>query len=709
MLESVRVGGAEDDMMDERRRLLVAVLGLVACFPASVLSAEPKPASKVTFDDHMLPILRQNCLSCHNPDRKRGGLRLDTFAGIMAGGGSGEVIKPGDPEGSVLFKVVSHQQEPFMPPSSPALQKESLDTIRRWIAGGALETAGSVAKTTSGPKVDFSLAAAAKGKPAGAPPMPPPTLSLEPVAASTRANAVTALAASPWAALVAVGGQHQVTLYQSDTLDCLGVLPFPEGVPCVLRFSRNGALLLAGGGRAGKSGRVVVWDVRTGKRLFEVGGEYDAVLAADISADQSQVALGGPGKVVRLYSTHDGKLLHEIHKHTDWVESLEYSPDGVLLASGDRNGGLFVWEAHTAREYFTLRGHTAAITGLSWRADSNLLCSASEDGTVRLWEMENGGQVKACGAHGGGAASVCCARDGRIVSCGRDHLVRMWDAAGNAQRAFEPLPDVALRAVFTHDGARVIAGDWSGLVRVWTASDGKIAGAILANPPTLAERLEAAGRELAALKVEKERQAVAALTSRTVAAHAIAQLTDAEKAAAARSSAAQSAAASIAKAREAVDQAVAGLRTAQSRVQARDVLTASLAEAALKVAGAASRDKANKEMAEAAERARQLASQSAAELAEAHRAVVALAVAGKVASERLAALQQANQNAPADATVAQKRLAALTAAAKAATEKAARDQAAADAAAATWQAKVERWSTALEQTKQPAKTEGRKK
>ena len=86
------------------------------------------------------------------------------------------------------------------------------------------------------------------------------------------------------------------------------MLPFPEGTIYVLKFSRNGDLLLAGGGRGGQSGLAVVWDVKTGKRVFEIGKEYDAVLAADISPDHGQVALGGPGKIVRIYNTADGQL-----------------------------------------------------------------------------------------------------------------------------------------------------------------------------------------------------------------------------------------------------------------------------------------------------------------------------------------------------------------------------------------------------------------
>src|SRR5229473_2240098 len=365
---------------------------------ASVLSLGSfscaRAADKITYQDHILPILRDKCLGCHNQDKKSGGLRLNTFSNVLAGGSSGEVIKPGDPDNSRLFLQVSHKREPFMPPKSEMLPKENLEIIRQWIVGGALETAGSKAIAANTPKLDIALKSISKGKPHGPPPMPSDKFHLEPVVRTARANALTALAASPWAPLVAVGGQKQILLYQTETLDLLGVLPFPEGVPQVLKFSRNGSLLLAGGGRGAKSGRVVVWSVTTGERIFEVGEEFDCVLAADIAADQTQIALGGPSKVVRIYSTKDGKLLHEIKKHTDWIYALEFSPDGVLLASADRNGGLFVWEGYTGREYFTLRAHTAAITDVSWRTDANVLASGSEDTTIRLWEMENGGNIK---------------------------------------------------------------------------------------------------------------------------------------------------------------------------------------------------------------------------------------------------------------------------------------------------------------------------
>ena len=46
-----------------------------------------------------------------------------------------------------------------------------------------------------------------------------------------------------------------------------------------------------GGGRGGKIGHAIVWDVKTGKRVTEIGKEFDQVMSADISPDHRRVVL----------------------------------------------------------------------------------------------------------------------------------------------------------------------------------------------------------------------------------------------------------------------------------------------------------------------------------------------------------------------------------------------------------------------------------
>jgi WD40 repeat protein len=480
--------------MRERNKAWLLITGILAVGCSMPAFADDARQDKVNYKDNVAPIFQARCNACHNGDQAKGGLVLDTYGGAMKGGGSGAVVEPGDPDNSRLYLLVAHQEEPKMPPKADRIPDAELAAIRAWIEAGAPETSGSVVVMNK-PKVDLKLDPGAVGKPAGEPAMPDhvPT---EVVVSTPRANAITALAASPWAPLVAIAGHKQVVLYRTDMQRLVGVLPFQEGNIHALRFSRDGAILLAAGGRGAREGKAVGFDVKTGQRLFEAGKEYDVALAADLSPDRTKVALGGPGKLLRVYSTADGSLLYEAKKHTDWVTAIEFSPDGVLLASGDRNGGLLVWEAETGREFYDLRGHGAMITEVSWRLDSNVLASSSEDGTVRLWEMNGGSQVKSWGAHGGGATSVHFSKDGRLVSTGRDRVAKLWDGNGAMQKQIEGFAELTTRAVFTHDSQNVVVGDWSGEVRLCELSEGKKLALLPPNPAPLAQRLSEARNAL---------------------------------------------------------------------------------------------------------------------------------------------------------------------------------------------------------------------
>ncbi len=478
--------------------IIFRVMGclLVVLCTAAAIQAEEAAAEKITYDQHVAPIFRQHCGTCHNGNDKKGDLVLDNYNLAIQGGAAGEVIRTdGDAENSQLYRVVAHLAEPVMPPNQPKIPDEQIAVIKKWIEQGSLQTSSSKAKLKK--QVSISRVEVSSARPANAPAMPE-KLQLEPVTVSTLAGAVTALAANPWAPLVAVSGHKQVLVYHSTDLDLLTALPFPEGVPQILKFSRNGELLLAGGGRGGHSGRVVVWNIRTGERLAEIGDEYDSVLAADISADNAQVALGGPKKVVRVYSIETGEMLYEKKKHTDWITAIEFSPDGVLLATGDRSNGLIVWEGFTGREFHVLTGHTAAISDVSWSPDANLLASGSEDGTIRLWEMQNGSQVRSTGAHGGGVTAIEFLRDARMVSAGRDRVSKMWDPGGGLMRQFAGHNDITTEVAFDGDFERLFVGDLLGVVNVFAAGDGALIGSISTNPPPLATRKGALAEQLAA-------------------------------------------------------------------------------------------------------------------------------------------------------------------------------------------------------------------
>lgn len=472
----------------------------LACLAVLLLLAPAllaQPAHHPNYDDDVKPIFARYCFQCHSAGEMRAGLSLESYSGVLKGGGSGDVVTAGRPASSILFKAVNHEGNgvPLMPLGGAKLPDAIIAIIRDWIQQGLLENATSQPKGPVGPSLDYHPSDL--NRPKGAPAMPE-SLPLVTAAEPARPHPVTALAASPWAPLAAVAGHERIYLYDLAKRAPVGELAFPEGVPYCLRFSRDGATLLAAGGKGVQSGKVVLFDVRTGNRIATIGQETDVVLAADVSADGKLVALGGPGKLVKIYSVPDGKLLFQFKKHTDWITAMEFSPDGTRLATGDRAGGIFLWESATGGGLGALAEHKDAITSLSWRGDGQLLASASEDGQIIVWNVNDGFPLAtiskahlpkaAPGTYGmipGGVLAVEFAADGRMASVGRDNAIRIWSADGKAKSASPPGDTLLTKVAVSFDGKLAIAGDYQGRLVIW---DGQKAMTVPENAPASSAR-----------------------------------------------------------------------------------------------------------------------------------------------------------------------------------------------------------------------------
>ncbi len=465
-------------------------------FLAAASLQEP-PARPVNYEDDLRPIFEASCLDCHRGSRAKNGLALNTYTGLMEGGSSGAAIVPGNASGSLLWQLVAREREPFMPYETEKLDEATLATIRAWIDGGARETATSEARSgPARPLARVELPASSSGAAVF-----PEGLRQEPIAWSEHGDAVVALAVSPTTPLLAVGLRDEIAFVHLETLAPLGVLAFPEGRVHTLTFSRDGAFLATGGGRGAASGRAVVFDVKTGARLAEVGTEPDVVLACDLSSDGALLALGGPDGVLHVHDLRSGTELYTAREHTDWITALAFSPDGVLLATADRAGLVLVREAWTGRIFHELPPHRSRVGSLVWRGDSLVLTTAAAEGNVRQYEMEGGSEI-ASWAPPGGALSLAALADGRIASAGRDVAARLWDPTGK-ELATLPTGNGPLTAIAARpDGSCIIVGGFDGMLSFF--ENGVLRARIAAAPATLLERdIEAKRSEIAAAESER--------------------------------------------------------------------------------------------------------------------------------------------------------------------------------------------------------------
>src|SRR4051794_6321571 len=107
-----------------------------------------KDSPAVSYYREVRPILQANCQGCHQPAKKKGGYVMTDFKGLLAGGdGEGAAVIPGNPaKSSILAMITPKDGDVRMPKGKTPLMDTDVETIRKWIAQGAVDDTPADAK-----------------------------------------------------------------------------------------------------------------------------------------------------------------------------------------------------------------------------------------------------------------------------------------------------------------------------------------------------------------------------------------------------------------------------------------------------------------------------------------------------------------------------------------------------------------------------------
>ena len=121
----------------------ILIIPIILCAPGSYGEESTSLKNKkieITFSDHIQPIFEKHCLLCHkNRLFAQAGLRLNSIKSILKGGDSGPSVVVGDPENSLLVKLItlSKGEERKMPPEDrDPLSSDEILLIKKWIQHG---------------------------------------------------------------------------------------------------------------------------------------------------------------------------------------------------------------------------------------------------------------------------------------------------------------------------------------------------------------------------------------------------------------------------------------------------------------------------------------------------------------------------------------------------------------------------------------------
>ena len=430
--------------------------------PAPALAvAELKRTDTVDFEKEILPILKNNCLACHNQTKAKGDLILETPQTILKGGETGPAVVAGKSGESLLLAVATHAKKPHMPPkdnkvNASELSPEELALVKLWIDQGA------------------------KGEVHAAGP-----IEWQPLPAGL--NPIYAVAVAPDGQFAACGRANQIFIYHVPSGQLVGRLTDPQlikeglyGKPGAahrdlvqsLAFSPDGDLLASGSFR-----EVKLWRrPRNVQKLTLTTSNVVTSLAA--SADGRWLATGDTNGAIKLFDLNDGKEAKVLNVHTQAVTALKFSADNARLLSSSADRSLCVW--NLAEGTLHTRAQTSnEVNAVAWVGVSNQLASAGADKLIQLWQVTEGTNaelklVREFSGHEGTVTALDAWPDGKqILSGSMDGSVRVWNGE-DAKLVREVKHGGAVAAVAVQpDGQRFASAGLNNVARLWNAADGK--------------------------------------------------------------------------------------------------------------------------------------------------------------------------------------------------------------------------------------------
>jgi WD40 repeat protein len=229
------------------------------------------------------------------------------------------------------------------------------------------------------------------------------------------------------------------------------------------QFTRDSKRLLA----SGAAGRAFMWELDSGREVYQIQGTGGWMRGLALSPDESQVATACGGRwnprVIELHDAKTGARIKELERSSESGFPLAFSvsPDGKLLLCRFNNM-IQLFDLQTGEIVRTLSGHNAAVEVAVFSHDGKYIISGGQDDVLRLWEVASGKEVRRFTGHTGTVMSLAFTPDDcHIVSAGHDGTVRVWQVETAQEVAQRKDSQSVWCVAVTPDGKHIICGGGS--------------------------------------------------------------------------------------------------------------------------------------------------------------------------------------------------------------------------------------------------------
>lgn len=231
-----------------------------------------------------------------------------------------------------------------------------------------------------------------------------------------------------------------------------------------------------------RSHSIVLWDVKTGEKLFTLKRHSNLVHCCAFAPHGKQLAtatfLGypdfdDPGEIF-LWSTNVAPRCSSFQAHCGYVRMIVCSPDGKLIATGE--AGTYsepvevrLWDAVTGNCFCTINGHNSHIECLRFSSDGRLIASLDSHGLLKVTEVRTGTEVLRLSNAHNPICTFAFSLDGKLLGAASETgFLEIWDIADAQQVQTFDIP-FHIRAVSYNSKEKwLVAGGAGKEMKLWS-------------------------------------------------------------------------------------------------------------------------------------------------------------------------------------------------------------------------------------------------
>ncbi|MEL7642485.1 MAG: WD40 repeat domain-containing protein [bacterium] len=268
----------------------------------------------------------------------------------------------------------------------------------------------------------------------------------------------TQLAWSPDGSQVAAATTRGIAIFSAGDLAFKVTLPTPYPL-LSLAFSPDGSRLAAGSA----GGKIMVWELQSGKVISELQAGYQAVAALVFSQDGSQLSASTGDSLVHLWDTSDWSKDYTLKGHQSAPSLLQFSTDGKTLFSYTLKEQVRRWQlpGGTAGKELYIGIDSLKNSALAGAFSGDGTCfAAAQDNTIRLFDTAKGSTLFLITSFQGRVTAVALNPDCSLLGAVDSNRLTLWDInqPTPAQVLEFPLEIIPGSLGFSPDGSKILLG-----------------------------------------------------------------------------------------------------------------------------------------------------------------------------------------------------------------------------------------------------------